>query len=256
MRKKIISHTSKIIKSKIFIFIINIVMAIVFSISSYKVISLQDIYDYISWKYIIILILSTSIILYYLWYVFKNKYGIEWIYLIIILPISCCYILFQPYGHKFDEPQHFYKVYDISNGNLFTNKNKEGYATIEVPQDIIDYNALVANTHTKLEEFCDIKTDYNKTLVTSSTAESYTFAAYIPSVLGVYVAKILNLNIFGVYYLCRMFANLFTIILGFFSIKNLKNYKMLLFVVLLNPLYIHQQTAVSGDAVLNALSIY
>lgn len=255
MRERIMNAIKNILNSKVVIIIANCIVSFIFSIALCKSINLKSIYGYISWIYVLLAIISFGILIINLILSIIKKWKIEWIYLILIVPISCCYILFQPFGHKFDEPQHFYRVYDISNGNLFTNKDNDGHSIINIPKDVVTYNANFINTHHKIEEFYNIKTNYSDTVVTSSTAASYSFVSYGPAVLGAVIARSLNINIFGMFYLCKLFSSVFSIFFGFLSIKLLKKYKLMLLIILLNPLYIHQQTSISGDAVLNVLSI-
>jgi len=78
---------------------------------------------------------------------------------------------------------------------------------------------------------------------------------YLPQALGITIARLIGLNIFGVFYLGRFFNLLFYSMCVFLSIKRLKTLKLPLFLIGLLPMGLHQAASFSYDTFINGISI-
>lgn len=242
---------------KILMLFLQFLCSFLFVFSLFKIIVCKMGYNFYSIPYIILMLFSLGIILVNLVISIKNKESMPYLYLLIVLPLSFCFMFLQLPNHKPDEPQHLYRAYDVSNGNIVSDKDEKGISKIKVPIALLELNGNTINTYLKLDQALDEKTDYNNTITVSSTAAGYNAISYLPNSIGLLMGKALNFNIDISYYLARLMSLLFSIFFGYLCLKFLNGIigQKVLFVYLFNPVLLQQQTAISGDVLLNALSL-
>ena len=234
--------------------IYNCVLEILFStafIFSYiKIKSIYNNYGNISFAYMPLLFLSLILLGTVFIIGFKKwKKNYEKLFLLVIIPLGIMYMFCMLPNWVADENQHYYKAYTISTGKLAPVKNNF------IPKQIInnDYNTI--DSYEKLYVQMNVDTDYNNNQIINGRANLYNSILYLPSALGIYIGRILNLNIFVSYYLARFMNFLLAIILGYYAIKIFPLCKFPIFVYMLNPMYIHQAISLSEDCMINAISI-
>lgn len=155
-----------------------------------------------------------------------------------------------------DEPAHIIRAYEVYNGQFIADLNENGQHRATIPKALADYNLANIKNYSDLQEKWNIETDYNETQEVYTEAQSYCGISYIFSGLGLWIAKILNLNILIGIYLARLFNFIFFVILGYFAIKKIPFGKMLLTLYMFMPMVIQQAASVSPDSIINAVSIF
>ena len=206
---------------KILVVFLQFFCSFLFVFSLFKIIVCKTSYDFLSIPYIVLLVFSLTFLVFNLFISIKNKSSLSYLYLIIVFPLSFLFLFLQLPNQKPDEPHHFYRAYDVANGNIITNKDENGMSKIEVPIHALELNGNTINTYSKLDNSLKEKTEYDNTISVSSTAAGYNFISYLPNSLGILIGKTLNLNIDITFYLARLMSLLFSVFFFFFFLKLL-----------------------------------
>lgn len=237
--------------------LIVICLSIVLVLFSYYVMSYSWAFNKQNWPMIIGLLLTFIIYMYNLIKLIKGKIKIEYIYLLLVIPLGLAFLVFQLPSFKPDEPHHIYRSYDILNSNFMPSKNAETeISEIEIPSAYLEQNGNALNNYNLINQTLFKKSDYKQLSVTYSTAAAYTPIAYIFSAIGLLIGKVFSLSPILSIYIARLFNFIISTILGFLSIKKIPFGKKILLIFLLNPMYLHQATAVTADVLLNAVAIF
>lgn len=157
-----------------------------------------------------------------------------------------------------DEPNHFFRAYQISEGNIIGEKrgdlsggwipksvlytNRKLVGDIEMNQDVkFDTNLF--------SEFISFPlNDEDKVFERFPNTVIYTPIPYIPQVAGILVGKIFNASPLLMIYLSRICNLLFFLFLAFFAIKKTPVHKWVFCLLCLTPTNVFQVASASVDA--------
>ena len=241
----------------------NFLIIIYFFISSaliwsiFKLIVCKNYYGTLSVPYLLLNLLSLSLIIIIIINNIKKNIELEKLFLLIIIPIGLAFLFLQPPNFKPDEPHHLFRSYDIGiNGNLMPEKDEKKISKIQIPVEVAQMHGNNINNLEKLNENLWVKIDYDNLITVASTAASSSPVAYVFSSIGLKLAKTFDMSWFMGYYLARLLNFVFTIIVSYYAIKITPIGKLIFFIFLLNPMFIHQATAISSDVLLNTLSVF
>ena len=161
-----------------------------------------------------------------------------------------------------DEINHFYRAYQISEGNLIAVKQDNrigGYmptSLINITDSFINlrfdmhaktnYNTIIEKLKTPLEPDKKTFTDFTNTGM-------YSPVSYIPQALSIFILRILNLPPLYIFYGARIFVLFFWIFFIFLSIKIIPFYKWLFALMALLPMSLFTNMSLSADVVTNLL---
>lgn len=112
------------------------------------------------------------------------------------------------------------------------------------------------NTYSILLDKLKEETDYSKKTDIYIPTQSTSPILYIFSSVGFIIGKIFNLNIIFTLYLARMFNLIFSLILGYYSIRLIPFGKKVLMTYLFTPMYFQQGSSISYDSMINAITIF
>lgn len=177
-----------------------------------------------------------------------KRYKENWaqLFLLVAIPIGLCFLVFMLPDFIPDEPAHFYKTYLTSNFDFSIN------TSVSVPSD---YEVFKITNYNDLWNQLFTSSNYSSNLVEGS-ATAYSFILYLVPSVGVMIAKLFSLSIYMAYFLARMFNFILFLFLGYKTIKLTPYGKLIFFVLLLNPMMIHQAISVSADVLINAVLIF
>lgn len=193
---------------------------------------------------------------------FFNKYKdikLHKKFFIVGLVLGSIFIFAIPFLSGSDEMAHFCRIYEGAIGNYITPVDVNGNQGSVMPKSL----DLIYKTNENLNNFryininegTKIKLDKEDTMLYENYYPSsaiYSLAQYIPQIIGVKIAIMLNFNIYFVGILGRIFGFIFWLFVCTYAIKKIPKHKMLLSIILLNPISITFATSLSGDTVLNA----
>ena len=178
----------------------------------------------------------------------KNLYKTAFIVLFIFGIITSVVV---PIDSVSDEGEHLIRAELTSRGVLFPEYVNGSYESIASITDF--FSSSIDKTVFEVNGDTD-KINYNMTHA-SSAFEQNPFYGYIFSALGIFCAKLLDLNVIWILWLARIFNSLCYSILITYAIKKTPILKMPLFFVSCLPVCLFQAFSVSIDSLLTGLGI-
>lgn len=185
----------------------------------------------------------------------KNKYSIEKLFLILIIPIGLMYMFFIPFGLVPDENTHYARIYSISDGHLFSEVAEDGNTYALMPKNV----ALTFFETKKYNLVRDHILDSNskeKVYGIFTNMALYNFIVYTPQVTGVLIGKLLHLPYLIVMYLARLFNLMSFVFLMYQSIKRIPYLKKYLLFISLLPIIVQEAASFSSDALTISISFF
>lgn len=234
------------------LFLFDFILSLIFSISLLKFNINFSAYEILSKTYLLGMIISLFLLVKLLLYsINRYKNCLEKLYVVLAIFVGLMYVFTLIPNGAPDENNHYYQVDKLSKLDFSSNE----YYSIDKRFDNCTYTGK--NYKCINEIFFKAKNNVNnsKKYVVKSTAVGYSPLLYIPAAIGVSIGKILGTNICIGYYIARLFNMLTTILFGYYSLKLLTKGKLILFLYLLNPMYIHQGVAISADVLTNAITM-
>lgn len=162
-----------------------------------------------------------------------------------------------------DEINHFYKAYQISEGNFVSIKQDNrlgGYVPESVVKTTQPFLRLRWNENNKIEKAIILQqlkislSAEEKVFVDFPNTGLYSFVTYAPQALSIFISRSLSLPPLWIFYLSRLFALVFWVFCIFYAIKIIPVYKWLFCLIALLPMSLFVNMSLSGDVVTNALA--
>lgn len=151
-----------------------------------------------------------------------------------------------------DEPVHFYRAWQISEGNIFKMKDDFPKALTELSGIC---NRMQFSTHEKTSRkeilsLASIRTDPAQRAYTGTP--DYTLP-YLPQALGIMAGKLFGLAPLWSFYLGRLFNLLVSVLLIWWAIRITPVYKWVFFLLGVMPMTLYQMASHSYDPVTTGL---
>lgn len=261
---------SKILKSKYLYYLISIFLIVLLMLFDLKV-KLNNLEVYTHKYYYIYLILAfiVSIITIGL-ILIKNKKNIriEKVFCILALVLGLMYLVASPLFTGSDEHNHYYRIYEITEGKLITpvkNKNTVGGMMPKSLVDTFENNSkIIANRNIYIkyndeDEMMNKKISKKKVQYGTKYSNEYANTAlyspiqYFPQLVGFFIGKLFKLGPFWLGELGRLFNLLFYVLICTYFLYKLPRLKLFASLVLLSPTLLSNATTLSADAFTNAL---
>ena len=160
--------------------------------------------------------------------------------------IGTFYCFALPIGSVPDEPMHFWRVYELSEGKLMKDENGNIYGPETLKQAIdVYYNGKAGYTN----EFINmgISSEGSDIVPINGTADTYMPFNYVPQVVGVWIGRLLQLPFIPMMYISRLLNMIFCVVIIYFCIKYIPILKKVVFLVGLFPMVMQQFASVSAD---------
>lgn len=250
-----------IIKDKIDVFlketiyIWEILFSIIGTICLYQVIYLEHSVGGIHKKFLLVAILCLAIIIFVIIKTLKkNKDKLENIFVSFIIPIGILYMIFMLPTYAPDEIQHIWRIYEISQGNILTRQDEQGYCLgIDVPDTLIDMQHTNLKKYSELNNLLIKDTNYSQTTNVVSPAKCYPFVFYLPATVIMFLAIHINLPLIFAIYIAKFINFIIFVTMGYFVIKKAPFGKYVFFTILFLPMVIQQAVSLSLDAMINVV---
>lgn len=194
-------------------------------------------------------------------YILKvKKICFEKSFIVIYFIFGIFYICSFPMNSLPDEPNHFYRAHEISNGHLITDKNKkmdgkvfgETKVSPEV-YDSISNNGNYDNFKDKLKIFYKKKSKLINLEITN--VSMYSFVCYIPQATGILISKILHLPTVFWGYMARLFNFMVFCLFSYLAIKKIPFKKNSIIFILMLPITLQCAISMSADSITIASSL-
>lgn len=192
-----------------------------------------------------------------------NDEKIPKIFVFTALVLGIIYLFLSPLFTGSDEHNHYYRIYEITEGVLVTPTDE--VVGSELPESLSKtFGAGSGNNTTikyeNINEMLNIKLNRTNTIQygnlwtdSYSNTALYSPVQYFPHVLGFSLAKIFDLGPYLIGMFGRIFNLIFYVILGYFGLKLIPKAKMFYLLVLLSPNILQCATTLSADAFTNVI---
>ena len=193
-----------------------------------------------------------------------NNEKIPIFFVIVGLILGICYLGLSPLFSGSDEHNHYYRIYEISEGRLQT-PTKNGKVGSKLPNSLkkifiesganntkVKYSKIKKMNKIKLdkEDVSQYGNDWNDTY--NNTA-LYSPITYLPHIIGFLIGKLFKFNPYILGMLGRLFNLICYLALGYFSLKLIPRFKLFYLLILLSPNMLQCATTLSADAFTNII---
>ncbi len=184
-------------------------------------------------------------------------------FLIFAIFFGVIFSVITPPFQVADEINHFYRAYQISEGNfnaLKVDNRVGGY----IPKSIVAFTSkfrqFTLNKYNKItlkELLSERKRELNpsdKIFIDFPNTALYSPVSYAPQAAIIFILRIFKCNPFYILYISRIFTLLFWFAMIYFAIKKIPFQKNLLMLLAFLPMSISTNSSLSADVITNALS--
>ncbi len=263
MKNKIIQY----FKNNYTYIIIVLIWILFLGINSFDILNNENYETNLVYKYLFFssLLLVMTIIIFRIVMKKKGNLHLPKLFLIIGSILGIVYVFISPLFTGSDEQNHYYRIYEVSEGIITSGINsEEKYVGSMMPSSLAEtYEIVGDNTKIKykdISEMAKIKLDkknkimYGKIVTKEySNTALYSPISYAPHVVGFWVGKVFNSSPYIIGVLGRIFNLFFYLVLGYISIRIIPKYKLFYFLVLLSPNMLQCATTLSADAFTNVI---
>lgn len=190
----------------------------------------------------------------------NNKLAIHQKYFLIAIILSCFYLFVPPMFTQSDETFHYYRAYQISDGNIISKFDKKGKGYAYLPESLTKTIYDDDDRFPEYKNYSDIKKEINiplnkdKKTRTYIRCASYVFLDYVPSIIGISIGKILSLSPYLIGILGRITSMLICTFFFALGIKRIPYAKKTMMLILLCPVILAYTSSISADTVINSIS--
>mgnify|MGYP002588151909 CR=1 FL=1 len=187
----------------------------------------------------------------------SEKYKLEKLFLIVMVPVSISYSLIMIPGMVPDEATHMRLTYSLASQIMgveqdkITLRGEEKYIYDRLPtapnMDSYDYSYSHFFSGEDNGEYVTIDAD---------SANWKQIFGYFPAVIGVIFSRIMHFGATPTIYIARLCNLFFYLWLTYFAIKKIPIGKQLMFMIAILPICSQQMMSLSYDAVLNASTFF
>lgn len=188
----------------------------------------------------------------------KKEIKVEKLFTYIVPVIMILFLIGIPSWKNADEQMHWYRIYDITQGNFYT-KTIDGLAVGILPIEIKNYHNYDSELKIKYSSFAElyknqISKDGEKVLIQLSTTAVYHPIQYMPQVIGTFIADIFTDRPFILMYAARLANMIFSFIILYFSIKIIPFGKKIMLLLTCIPVAASGFASMSPDAMTISMS--
>src|SRR5574344_1387499 len=254
---------NKILKYDVFYYIIALISIFLLYWQDFrKSVANLDINSYMSRKIFLTISILINFIIFIL-IIFVKKYKIDdkriWIlYIILAITIGIIHSIVTPLFSQSDEPVHFYRAYEISEGYVIT-PSHDGKLSNFFPKSFQEILYSGVNEKREYKRYNDIEYMISVPLNKDDQElvgdySSYNFICYLPNIIGMKLGTILNLNPYLIGILGRISSLIICAILIGLGIKKIPYGKIFSLIIFLSPVVLSYFAAISADGIIIAAS--
>jgi uncharacterized membrane protein len=192
----------------------------------------------------------------------KNKPQI--LFAILFLLFGLLYVFLTPPIYVADESAHFYRAYQVSEGN-FVPENVGNESGGKIPKSLSDFVGLNVIESTQKFNFAQtfsksLKLDLNPSQrlnLEFTNVAIYPTANYLPQAIGIDIGRIFTSKVIVLFYLARIVNLLFLCACLFWAIRTMPFGKFALMIIGLLPMVLYAGSSLSADTfVIASVSLF
>lgn len=157
-----------------------------------------------------------------------------------------------------DEPNHFFRAYQIAGGGIIGERMENGGSGGWIPKNILDTNRKLVgeiemNHHVKFDtnliwELRQLPVnEADKVFVPFHNTVVYAPVPYIPQVIGIYIGKIFGASPLALIYIARVINLIFFLAFAYFAIRITPVHKWVFCFLWLTPTTVFQAASAAAD---------
>ncbi len=192
-----------------------------------------------------------------------KDFSLERLFVLIALIFGLLYVFILPPFQSVDEGMHFFRTYQISEGN-FLAKKIDGKVGDEIPSSLSDfydmYTPFIKNIDKKTNlaqmknNFQLQVNDREREFTQFTNTALYSPVCYISQLPGVVAGKLAKLSLGGIYYLGRLSNLIAYCLLVFFALRITPFFKCPMFLLALMPMSLSLAGAYTCDVAVLGLN--
>jgi len=185
-------------------------------------------------------------------------------FLLIGLFSGIIFLLIVPPFQVPDEPAHFFRAYQVSEGKIVAEKRENTTGGL-IPKSLFDsliiWNEIPFHPEIKATKKQFLKTfniplkKREKQFASFPNTALYSPIPYLPQALGIALGRAFHLSPIILIYLGRLPNLLVSVFATFFAIKIIPAFKWVFFLIALTPMASFQRASLSSDSFINSISI-
>ena len=183
----------------------------------------------------------------------------EKILLVILTVVGLGYFVAIPMLQVPDESGHYYRSFEISQGDFLTPKSYMGDGLSNLPMGLIpvDMISLKGIDYEMIRDNLDWEMDPKVISVYSNPTQAlYSPVSYLPQAIGCLVGRMLTNRTVVVFYVARFFNFLACGLLCYYAVKWMPFAKRFVLLACCMPMYLQQMVSLSSDAFINAAAFF
>ena len=199
-----------------------------------------------------------------------TDFGMHRLAFLFVLIFGVILVFVTPIYQIPDEPNHFLRAYQISEGDFRSNIYEDGnvavfYTHTPISFLFTDYFSDLPNffakpnkpfTLDKLKETLNIPLNVGeRQYFPIPNTGNYAPTLYFPQAVGAFLARQVSSSAGIIFFAMRLFAVIFTALCVALSIKLLPEKKLLIFLVAVMPMFLAQVSSINADAVLFSIAV-
>lgn len=191
------------------------------------------------------------------------KYEIEKVFIILTLFFGFLYVFILPPFQSVDESNHFFRVWQLSEGKLNAQHNDYGvgdYIPYSISKYSADYQSLIKNIDKK-QDIDNIRHDFLRKIEPENVhfqsfvnTSLYSPVCYVSQLAGVILANLFTDNLAIIFYAGRLFNLLIYCLLVFWALRVIPFFKLPLMLLALCPMSLSLGSAYSSDVTVLGLN--
>ena len=180
----------------------------------------------------------------------------EWVFLIAAIPASAVFTFITPPLQVPDEVNHFLRINGITEFNIFKPDNTGPVSILHLDSAFgyLNFSAGKKTSIADITKHFGVKLEPEKR-APISTPTNLTLP-YLPQALGVFTGKLLDLSPLSLMYLGRIFNFLVSVVIIFFAIRIIPQFKWIFLLLALMPKTMFLFGSLSYDSLTISLSFF
>lgn len=173
-------------------------------------------------------------------------------FLVVFAIFGVIYFFVYPIGGVPDEPNHFYRAYEISEGHMVSDMI-DGIGGRKLPKGLDLGIDIYTVTLQDSWETLDIKLSEEKIWYGFWSASLYAPISYMPQSLGIFFARMFTDSVAIMFLMGRLFNLVAVGIITYFAVKYIPIGKKLIILITLIPMNMQEAISLAPDAVVTAV---
>jgi uncharacterized membrane protein len=182
-------------------------------------------------------------------------------FLVISLVFGFFYLIITPPLQVPDEPNHFYRAYQVSEGTFLAEKSDKRVGGL-LPSSLLSFKALyepvIADAKMtralRVQGFDLSLNSAHREFIDFNNTALYSPVCYLPQAAGILLGRLFNGSVLTLFYLARILPLLCWILMVFYAIKIIPVAKWLFCFAALLPMSVYINATVSADVMTNAMA--